>query len=321
MSRVVAAVLALASAGGIAAFQAPAARHCRDIKEQTDVYVLPPPEQLRISSLGYRSAVADLMWADVMVTQGFRLQEKRRYDTLIPQLEGIAELDPQFREPFLVGDALITFGGVESTVEDARQTRKFLELGVKNRPLDTDLWTNLGSFVGFFAPSSLLEDPEEIDAWRRDGAAYLERSVELSGNDPMVVSRALGGGVEFARLGDRDAAIRFFNKVITMTDDEDLRDKARKKLEEIQNDTTQISEEKALLVEKQRLEGRRFQFLEWQRKLLRRQYFAGLHSDAMRVIGPPEPAALCAGGRSDDALCAKSWTDWTTRMLSKPDAP
>lgn len=317
----VGAALLLASAGAIAALQAPAARHCRDVKEQSEVYVLPPPEQLIVMSLGYRSALADLMWADVLTTQGFRLQEKRRYETILPQLEGLASLDPQFREPFLIGDALVTYSGVEAREEEARGTRHFLEIGVKNRPLDAELWDNLGNFVAFFAPSSILTDPAEIDAWRRDGAAYLERAVELSGDNTKVAWRALGGGVNFAQLGDRDAAIRFFNKVIENTEDEELRAKARAKLEEVANDGALSEEERRAMREKQRFEARRFQYLEWQRKLLRRSWYAGLHSDAMRVIGPPRPAAVCAGGRSEDPLCSKDWATWTTHMLQAPDAP
>lgn len=316
----VAALLLAASVTGVAVLQGRAARHCGDVKAQTDVYVLPPPEQLAIMSLGYRSALADLMWADVLVTQGFRLQEKRHYDTLVPQLEGITYLDPTFREPYLVGDALVTFQATEATVEDARATRRLLETGVKNLPLDGELWSNLGSFVAFLAPSSILTDPEEIAAWQRDGAAYLERSIELSGDNSSFVSRALGGGGNFGRLGYRDAAMRFYRKVISITSDEEIRAKAEEKLRQVENAATGDDEMKAR-VEKERLEIQRTKYLEWQEKQLRRRWFPALTLNGMRVVGPPAPPALCAGGRSTDEICATEWPAWVERTLAAPTAP
>jgi len=108
-SAAIAAGLLLASAGAIAGLQHRAAKHAADVKEMSDVYVLPPPEHLSLMSLGYRSALADLMWADVLTTQGFRMHEKRHYDTLVPELDAITYLDPQFREPYIVGWSLVTF--------------------------------------------------------------------------------------------------------------------------------------------------------------------------------------------------------------------
>lgn len=321
MNRAIAALLMGASAAVIAALQEPTARHCRDVKEQTEVYVLPPPEQLAVMTLGYRSAVADLMWADVLVTQGFRLQEKRHYDTLIEQLQGITYLDPQFREPYRVGDALVTFQMTPAKVEDAHAVRRLLELGVKNRPLDAELWQNLGSFVAFLAPSSILEDPEEIKAWKRDGAAYLERSVELSGDNTNQIWRALGGGVNLSQLGYRDAAVRFYKKVLSITSDEELRAKAEEKLRQIDESTAPTTEETAANVQQERLEVRRTKYLDWKEKLMRRRWFPALTLNAMRVLGPAAPPALCAGGQSDDPICATDWKTWTERTLAAPDAP
>ena len=45
------------------------------VKEVSDIYPLPPPEQLPVLSLGYRAAMADALWASVLVTQGLRLQQ------------------------------------------------------------------------------------------------------------------------------------------------------------------------------------------------------------------------------------------------------
>jgi len=315
-SAAIAAGLLLASAGAIAGLQHRAAKHAADVKEMSDVYVLPPPEHLSLMSLGYRSALADLMWADVLTTQGFRMHEKRHYDTLVPELDAITYLDPQFREPYIVGWSLVTFQNSDDPVGDARATRRLLELGVKNRPLDAEIWENLGAFVEFHSPSSILQDPAEQDQWRRDGADYLARAVELAGDNAMLASRALGGGVNLSRLlGDANAAVRFFDKVIEVSDSEQVKAEAEVKRGQIL--ATQ-AEMQANFEDKDRRAGI---YLHAHLKEVRKRAFAALPMNAALAIGPPAPADLCAGGQSKDPLCAPDWIEWSKRVLAEPTAP
>ena len=52
------------------------------VKERSDAYALPPSNVLPAVSLGYRDALADMIWAHVLVTQGLRFGEKRAFDHL-----------------------------------------------------------------------------------------------------------------------------------------------------------------------------------------------------------------------------------------------
>jgi len=301
---------------GIATVQKRVANACAKAKETDEVYLLPPPDELKAMSLGYRSAVADLMWANVLVTQGFRLTERRHYDTIVAMLDGITSLDPQFREPYLYSDALITFQSVPTTHDDTVAARRILELGVKNRPLDADLWLNLGTFVCFLAPSSLLDDPAEQAAWREQGAAYLERAVELSGADSNVAWNALGGGVRFERMGERDAAIRFYRKVLEATDDEDLRAKARERLDAMLAEESRVgrSDIEALRETKASEERKRLAAIEVLHPELReqrRRSYPGLSLDMMLVGGPAPDPWRCAGLDQ----CPQSWRDWASQRV------
>lgn len=319
------ALLAL-SAIAVALVQQRAAIACFAAKEKDDVYLLPPPDQLKAMTLGYRSAAADLLWADVLVTQGFRLQEKRHYDTIVPLVQAVNELDPQFRAPYLYADALITFQAVPSTPEDARAVRKILELGVKNRPLDGELWRNLGTFVCFFAPSSILTDEAEKADWRREGAMYMERAVELAGDDSNIAWQVLGGGNQLMRMGERDAAIRFFRKVMSTTDDEELRQKAKDQLDGLlaEQARSAASDEAALAAQKSSLERQQqaqFDQLYPELRAIRRRRFAGLNLDTMMTMGPPVDPAACAGTAPARAACATNWKDWAMRRLDEAAEP
>ena len=60
-SLVVSVAIALASAVGIRFVQPRLAADLHHVKQRDDVFLLPPPAQLRAMTLGYRSAAADLL--------------------------------------------------------------------------------------------------------------------------------------------------------------------------------------------------------------------------------------------------------------------
>jgi hypothetical protein len=153
----------------------------RRVKETSEVALLPPPEQVVSLSLGYRAALADVLWARVLVTQGLRRMEKRRFEELPMLLDAINELDPTFRDPYLYAAALMTLQGAPPTREEVLKTRAILERGAKNRPLDAEVWLALGQFVAFMAPNSYLTDEDEKRQWRVEGAKMLARAAELGG--------------------------------------------------------------------------------------------------------------------------------------------
>ena len=53
----------------------------KKVKEKHDVYFLPPPKQVSLMSLGYKYALADVLWAHVLVSQGMHTFQKRRFGT------------------------------------------------------------------------------------------------------------------------------------------------------------------------------------------------------------------------------------------------
>ena len=203
--------------------------HAR-VKETSDVYVLPPPDDVVRLSLGYRAALADYLWAHVLVESGLHTFAKRRFEYLTVYLDTINVLDPQFRDPYLMADALITFQAAETPLHEVRKARQIMERGVAARPLDGELWLVLGQFVSYIAPGSYLTDEEEIKRWRQEGAMYLARAAELGGDDSKISWQAIGGVGILHRAGERDAAIRFLKRTMAVTEDEELKQQLGRQL-------------------------------------------------------------------------------------------
>ncbi|WP_437494458.1 hypothetical protein WME75_22615 [Sorangium sp. So ce1014] len=291
--------LSAAAAVAIGSVRAPAAALEQRVAETSDVYVLPPPDEVVTLSLGYRSALADLLWSHVLVSQGLHTMERRRFENLTLLLDAIIALDPTFREPYLFADALITFQTTTTPRNEVIKAREIMERGVQNRPLDGELWLALGQFVAFIAPASYLTDPAEKAQWRLDGARMLARAAELGGNDANISWQALGGAGILGRAGEREAQIRFLQRTLAVTDDEELKQKIRAQLDALLG-------EQAAESYRRRLDG----FTEiWRRDL------PFVSKSAILVLGPPRDPAYCAGGaHADEPRCAPTWRAWAERV-------
>lgn len=212
--------LAIVGAIGVQMTRGPLAERTHEVKVTEDTYTLPPPEQLPVLCLGYRAAAADVLWATTLVTQGLRLQEHRRFDYGARYFQSIVTLDPTFRDPYLLVDAVLTFGAVKASRDDIVATRALLEQGVAARPTDAQILYNAGAFIAYIAPG-YLENEQEAEAWERDGSELLMRAAALGQGD--VQTLALGGGGILNRLGQRDAAVSFYERIYAITDDEETR--------------------------------------------------------------------------------------------------
>ncbi|MBL9021265.1 MAG: hypothetical protein JNL21_03650 [Myxococcales bacterium] len=286
----------------VAGAQLPVREVSLQLREDSEVYLLPPPEQLELASLGHRAALADLLWAKVLVTQGLRVEQKRRFETVGAYLDAIIHLDPKFREPYRLSDTLLTFQAVEVPLSEVYKARSVLERAVEELPNDPELWLQLGQFVAFIAAPSYLKDPAEQERWRIEGARYLARAAELGANDPNIQWQALGGFGILRRSGQREAAISFLERTLATTQDEELRQKLHAQLNAYKEDR---------MVE--RWEARKAAFARiW------REHFPGRSESFVLVAGPPQRPALCAGGaHSENAAepaCSPDWASWAGRL-------
>lgn len=290
--------LVLASAGAIGAVRGTLASVHQHVKEESDVYVLPPPDQVVALSLGYRSALVDLLWAHVLVSQGLHTFERRRFENLSLFVDSINELEPTFREPYLLADALYTFQGFEPSHDEVLKARAVMERGSRELPSDGQLWLSLGQFVAFIGPGTYLTDENEAQQWRIDGARILARAAELGGENANITWQTLGAAGIFHRAGERDAEIRLRLRALAVTDDPELQERLRRELGKL---LSEEQKEISINLDRQLVDL-------WQRDL------PFIPRGTMLVLGPPVEPARCAGpGHERDPACAFSWKSWAER--------
>ena len=295
-SLLVAGVLIAASAAGLRAVQPRLAERVAAVKEQDESYSLPPPDQLPALSLGYRSALADLLWARVLVTQGMRISEHRRFDNGALYFRSIFALEPTFREPYLMLDAILTFGAVRASIEDVKDTRALFELGMRERPNDAQLFLTAGGFLAYIAPGYLPE--EDRTEWRLLGGRILARAAELATGQEGLQWHALAAAGVLNRNGERDAAVSFLERTYEITEDPEIREEILKQLRAMRADEA---------AERARGSARRFEET-W------RGEFPFVSRALILLLGPRADPAACAGpGRAEQPACARDWRSWAER--------
>lgn len=220
---VAARVLLLAGlAVGVHELRAGLASQFQKLKLVSDVYALPKPEQAVVASLGYRSALADVLYAHVLVSSGIHLQERRRFEFVGHYLETINELDPKFRDPYRFADTLLTLQGKPPSLDEYRKARQILERGLRELPYDGQLWVTAGQYVGYLAVGR-LESEEEKQEWRLTGARWLSRACELVGDARNLPFHCITAAGLLSRAGKQAASVEFMKRVLAVNDDPEVR--------------------------------------------------------------------------------------------------
>lgn len=256
--------------------------------KRDDLLVLPPPEQLRAMTFGYRTAAADLLWAKLIIEHGRHWQDRRPFPDVTDYIDAIITLQPDHPLLYQFVDTLLLFTPTGGTPEDARRARAYLERGTRERPYDPETWLHYGQYVAFLGPS-FLKDQKERDEWRRDGALAIAHAVELGAE----ADRSLAAVSILAKSGEKQAAIRHLQRAYALADDEETRRQLRFKLERLE--ATHDAEAAV-----SRVEG------EW------RLRYPFVSRGTALLMGPHRPPAECAGPQSyRDPRCPHDWSTAT----------
>jgi len=263
------------------------AEQYRRVTSQHDVYLLPPPEQTRAFSLGYRAAAADLIFGHVLVSAGIHLSEKRLFEFADRYFETINVLDPNFRDPYRYADAVLTLQSVVVPEEMYRRARAILRRGTQKFPDDQALWASAGQFLAYLAPGQ-LKDPNEAEEFRQEGARMLARACELIGSNENIPYQCITSAGLLTQAGHDQAAQDVLQKMLVVSDNPEIQASARAQLAAM-----------GVKAHAQQFEQ------------LRRDDLPFISHAALAALGPRFDPAACAGkprGGADDP-CATTFRD------------
>ncbi|MBK7401277.1 MAG: hypothetical protein IPJ34_34735 [Myxococcales bacterium] len=131
---------------GVDALRTEATQRLHKVKEQNDVYALPPPKLVRVLTLGHTDAAASILWASTLYQYGEHLGQNRRFQYSTQYLETILELDPGFRPAYRFLSTLVTMQAANPMPIEIDRTDKLFARGAELYPEDAGI---LGAYAAF----------------------------------------------------------------------------------------------------------------------------------------------------------------------------
>lgn len=281
--------------------RAPLLERYRAHSSEEQVSLLLSPEHTVVLSLGHREALADYLFANILVQYGLSFQEKRRFEATYKYLDTITTLAPAFDRPYLYADTLLTLRPSPALLEDYLAARALHERGMAALPFHTELWSVAGQFAAYLAPQYLPE--EQKKEFKLAGARYMARACELASDNANIPYHCITAARILNRAGQREAVIRMLTRTLAVNDDPEVRKLALGYLEHA------IGER-----ERERY-GRRLKELEaeWKAALPHASRIM------MSLLGPGPEVWKCAGvSASSTAGCHTTWRAWGEMMDRTP---
>ncbi|MBI2389726.1 MAG: hypothetical protein HYV09_09020 [Deltaproteobacteria bacterium] len=275
---------------GLDHLRAALAARVHKVRETADVYALPPPEYVKVASLGYRDAVASVLWASTLYQYGDHVSHNQRFEYPTQYIETILTLDPAFRPAYKFLSTLTTMQVVAPSRAQLEEVRRLLQTGVRELPSDADVWGAYASFM-MFEGAQFLEEHEK-QRWRVAGAKAAQRAVELG---YFMDTLSLTGAIFLERAGERDLAIAQLERAYALAPNDETRERIASKLRKLRAQDVVA-----------RVEGlQRAMINLWLGR------FPWLSESMLVVVGPPRDVAGCAGLVGTLERCTPGWPGFT----------
>lgn len=197
-----------------------------------DVLYLPPAEHLGPMSLGYREALADLIWIRAVIFAGDRVGGTN-YTWIMEYLEAIYSLAPGFRRPYAWGGVAFIYSGEDVDRAMVDRALVLYRRGLEHFPEDHELLFAAGMLLTRDVQSLPGYSEAERAAAMDEGAAMIRKAAAF-GAPPLV--RELAATL-VSKGGADQLAIQFLETQLLQAQDEKHRRLLRHKLETLLGET------------------------------------------------------------------------------------
>lgn len=197
-----------------------------EVPPELDVLYVPPAEQLVPMAMGYREALADLIWVRALIYSGANLGEAQ-IEATGRYVDAIVGLAPRFRRAYLWGGITAVYSGQAAI--DRPMVDRAIDIyrrGIAQFPESHELLYPFGMLLVTQIPSTPGYDEVERESLRLEGIEMIRRAAAF-GADPLVRQYA---ATLIAEHGERELAIQFLQTQLAQAEDEDHRRMLRAKL-------------------------------------------------------------------------------------------
>lgn len=208
------------------------ARDASSIAETAEVLYVPDTRLVRLMTLGYEQAAADLMWVRTLEYFARHFVTDRNYRWLEHFLDQIIELDPKFDKVYHWAGASVLYGR-RFTSENIALSNRFYQLALAADPDDYEAAYRIGLNHYIEMPGALMREGADAAAQAREreiGLEYLERAANIPGAPERM--RQLVASIS-NRLGKQQLALQYLVDLYIQTDDPERKAELRARIEEL----------------------------------------------------------------------------------------
>ena len=198
-----------------------------------DIYYLPPPDWLEVMSLGYRRALADLIWLRALVYFGDEFMNEGEVKHVHNYGESMLKLDPDFRRVYSWVGVAGVYTPKGSPPEFIEQAVDVLRRGVQRFPNDGDLAWDAGATIMYeLLPHLPKDDPSRA-------------RLEAEGNEHMMAAARLGAGPDWLvitnatslrKLGENDRELRHLEEMYALVRDTKVKAEIEVRLSQLRDE-------------------------------------------------------------------------------------
>jgi len=181
--------------------------------QEEKLLYLPSGKYLKPASLGFDSLIADLLWIKAIGYFGGHYLTDRSYKWLYHILDLVTTLDPYFKYPY-------EFGGIVLALEegDPNQSTALMQKGIRYYPEYWRLYFYLG-FNYFYYHKDV-----------KQASQYMTKAAQLPGHPTYLPKLAAS---LLTQSGDKESALNFLKQLYENTEDEWLKYKIQKKMDDL----------------------------------------------------------------------------------------
>jgi len=211
----------------------PAREHAASTQTYEDIYYLPPPSWLPVLSLGYQSALLDLLWIRALVYVGDEFGHAGAMRYVFDYTESMLVLEPDFEPTYHWIASAGLYQTAEITRDDLLRTVALLERGVERLPNSGQLQWDLGATLAFESSPFAIDDAER-DEWRLQGLEHLMIATRLGAAPPWM---ALSSASMLMRVGANERAVEHLEEMYATIDDVAVRDSIAARIADLRGES------------------------------------------------------------------------------------
>ena len=232
-ARFVGIVVLIAALGGVWSLRSRAMDHYLRTKTYEDIYYLPPPEWLEVMSLGYRRALADLIWLRALIYFGDELIHEGEVKHVHNYGESMLKLDPDFRRVYRWIGVAGVYTPKGSPPELIEQAVEVLRRGVDRFPDDGQLAWDAGATITYELLPLLSPDDPRREALKAEGTEHMMNAARLgAGPEWLVITNATA----LRKLGEKDLELRHLEEMYALVRDPGVKAEIETRLSQLRDE-------------------------------------------------------------------------------------